>query len=362
MPNAKSSSPSGRRPGSGGPLPARLRFGSSSSKWASSWTTRRTALVGSDCPHPDPPPQAGEGVRGASSSRRGRKLEVPRPPDIIYGRNPVLEAFRAGRPVKRLLLAEGLREEPRLKELRELASDRRITIESADRRRLDDIAHSEAHQGVVAYVGPRKYWELEPMARGAPAEGPEAGGSARRAPRGGAANARQPAGPADPRHHQPDGRGDRRGRHRDLPQPVPGGYAVGRESVSRRRGAPALCACREPGAGDRDAEKSRLLDRGPKQRRAHALHRVRLPSPAGGRDRRRRRGAARATAQESRRARSLADARQGQLAQRRGRRLDPALRGRSPTRPVSRLLVGQSAQAQAAASTAIPTRSAAPRN
>src|SRR5437763_15695328 len=95
---------------------------------------------------------------------------MPRPPDIIYGRNPILEAFRAGRPVKRLLFAEGLREEPRLKELRQLAAGRRITIGAADRRKLGDIAHSEAHQGVVAYVGPRKYWEWEPMARGALAD------------------------------------------------------------------------------------------------------------------------------------------------------------------------------------------------
>ncbi|MDQ6885496.1 MAG: 23S rRNA (guanosine(2251)-2'-O)-methyltransferase RlmB [Candidatus Dormibacteraeota bacterium] len=95
---------------------------------------------------------------------------MPRPPDIIYGRNPVLEAFRAGRPVRRLLLAEGLRDEPRLKELRRLAAGRDLTIESADRHQLDDIAHSEAHQGVVAYVTRRKYWELEPMAREALAE------------------------------------------------------------------------------------------------------------------------------------------------------------------------------------------------
>lgn len=95
---------------------------------------------------------------------------MPRPPDIIYGRNPVLEAFRAGRPVKRLLLAEGLRDEPRLSELRKLAGDRQLAIEPTDRRKLDDIAHSEAHQGVVAYVGRRTYWELEPMVKAALAE------------------------------------------------------------------------------------------------------------------------------------------------------------------------------------------------
>ena len=98
---------------------------------------------------------------------------MPRPPDIIYGRNPILEAFRAGRPVKRLRFAEGIREEPRLKELRQLAASRKVTIEPTDRHRLDDIAHSEAHQGVVAYVGARKYWELEPMARAALADDPQ---------------------------------------------------------------------------------------------------------------------------------------------------------------------------------------------
>jgi 23S rRNA (guanosine2251-2'-O)-methyltransferase len=99
---------------------------------------------------------------------------MPRPPDIIYGRNPVLEAFKAGRQVRRLLLADNLREEPRLKELRRLAAGQALGIESADRHQLDDIAHSEAHQGVVAYVGRRKYWDLEEMAKVALTENPDA--------------------------------------------------------------------------------------------------------------------------------------------------------------------------------------------
>jgi 23S rRNA (guanosine2251-2'-O)-methyltransferase len=93
-----------------------------------------------------------------------------RPPDLIYGRNPVLEAFKAGREIKRLVLAEGLRDEPRLEQLQELAAEKRVPVERTDRRKLDDIAHSEAHQGVVAYVTRRRYWELEPMAKAALAE------------------------------------------------------------------------------------------------------------------------------------------------------------------------------------------------
>ncbi len=93
-----------------------------------------------------------------------------RAPDIIYGRNPVLEAFRAGRGVRRLLLAAGLREEPRLKLLRDLAARSSVDIEEVARQKLDDIAHTEAHQGVVAYVTRRRYWELEPLARASMAE------------------------------------------------------------------------------------------------------------------------------------------------------------------------------------------------
>ncbi len=88
----------------------------------------------------------------------------------MYGRNPVLEAFRAGRQVRRLVLAQGLRDEPRLQQLKDFATRRGLPIDTVSREKLDDIAHSEAHQGVVAYVERRRYWELEPLAAAALAE------------------------------------------------------------------------------------------------------------------------------------------------------------------------------------------------
>ena len=85
----------------------------------------------------------------------------------------MLEAFRAGREVRRLLIAAGLRDEPRLQELRQAASDRGVRVEEVERRRLNDIAHSEAHQGVVAYLTRRRYWELDELARVALNERPD---------------------------------------------------------------------------------------------------------------------------------------------------------------------------------------------
>ena len=91
----------------------------------------------------------------------------------MYGKNPVLEALRAGREVKRLVVLESAREEPRLSEILEAAHQRGIEIEEVGRQRLDDIAHSDSHQGVVAYVGKRRYLELaELLAEVAPEPAP----------------------------------------------------------------------------------------------------------------------------------------------------------------------------------------------
>ena len=81
--------------------------------------------------------------------------------DILYGRNPVREALRAGRPARKLVVAEGLAEEPRLREIMALAGAQGVRVEMSARGRLDDIAHSEHHQGVAGYFHGRPPLHLE---------------------------------------------------------------------------------------------------------------------------------------------------------------------------------------------------------
>jgi 23S rRNA (guanosine2251-2'-O)-methyltransferase len=79
--------------------------------------------------------------------------------DILYGRRPVREALRGGRrPVLRLWLdrrpddAAGP-----LAELERLARAAAVPLEAAPRARLDRLARSRHHQGVVAEVPPYPY-------------------------------------------------------------------------------------------------------------------------------------------------------------------------------------------------------------
>lgn len=78
-------------------------------------------------------------------------------PDLIYGRNAVLEAARAGR-VKRLLLATGLAADPRLDELRGLLPQ----FQEIPSPRLDVITGG-THQGVAAELKPRRAWSLREL-------------------------------------------------------------------------------------------------------------------------------------------------------------------------------------------------------
>lgn len=75
--------------------------------------------------------------------------------DVIYGRNPVLEALRARRAARKLVIADGIREDARIHEIRERALAAGIRVEVSPRRRLDDIAHTEHHQGVAGYFHTR---------------------------------------------------------------------------------------------------------------------------------------------------------------------------------------------------------------
>ncbi|HEX6548602.1 MAG TPA: 23S rRNA (guanosine(2251)-2'-O)-methyltransferase RlmB [Candidatus Dormibacteraeota bacterium] len=84
--------------------------------------------------------------------------------DLVYGRNPVLEAARAGR-VRRVLVAANLEPDPRLDEIRRLAGGR---VEEAAPAVLERAAPGAAHQGVVAELAPRHYPTLREVMAGSP--------------------------------------------------------------------------------------------------------------------------------------------------------------------------------------------------
>ncbi|MGI5837192.1 MAG: 23S rRNA (guanosine(2251)-2'-O)-methyltransferase RlmB [Chloroflexota bacterium] len=89
--------------------------------------------------------------------RRGTQAGIELPPnvEIIYGKNAVREALRAGKRVRRLFVAQGAAKDEAIQEMVRLARGRGLWHEDVTREQLD--AFGAEHQGVAAAVAPFPY-------------------------------------------------------------------------------------------------------------------------------------------------------------------------------------------------------------
>ena len=85
-------------------------------------------------------------------------------PEIIIGRNPVLEALRAGRTMARISLERSARSDEKLAEIVRLANANHVALDYVSREVLDAQTAHEVHQGVVALATPRPSPTLEDLA------------------------------------------------------------------------------------------------------------------------------------------------------------------------------------------------------
>ena len=85
---------------------------------------------------------------------------------IIEGRNAVIEALRAGGAIDKIYLQKGETD----KTLGHIASKARaagIVVVEADKRKLDGMSRTHAHQGVIALAAVREYVSVESMLQSA---------------------------------------------------------------------------------------------------------------------------------------------------------------------------------------------------
>lgn len=80
--------------------------------------------------------------------------------DQVEGRNSVIELLEAGRDVNKILVAKGEKHGSIYKILA-MAKERKIVIAEVEKNKLDQIAQTPNHQGVIAIVPPFNYCEVE---------------------------------------------------------------------------------------------------------------------------------------------------------------------------------------------------------
>ena len=80
--------------------------------------------------------------------------------NIIEGRNAVIEAFRSGKTVDKVLILEGCQDGP-INTIVRKAKKHNVLIKYVKKDRLDKASETGKHQGVIAYVAAYKYAEVE---------------------------------------------------------------------------------------------------------------------------------------------------------------------------------------------------------
>lgn len=78
----------------------------------------------------------------------------------IEGRNAVIEAFRAGKPIDKIFVLDGCQDGP-VSTIKREAKKKDVLIKYVTKDRLDQMSETGKHQGVIAYAAAYEYGELE---------------------------------------------------------------------------------------------------------------------------------------------------------------------------------------------------------
>ncbi|MCM6772830.1 23S rRNA (guanosine(2251)-2'-O)-methyltransferase RlmB [Nocardia sp. CDC159] len=92
-------------------------------------------------------------------------------PELVLGRNPVVECLRAGVPATALYVANGTENDERLTEAVQRAADTGISILEVPRTDLDRMSSNGLHQGMALQVPPYRYAHPDDLLASALASG-----------------------------------------------------------------------------------------------------------------------------------------------------------------------------------------------
>lgn len=96
-----------------------------------------------------------------------QEIVVDETNEMIAGKNPVLEALRAGREINKLWIADGVKKTG-IQELIDLAKERGVLVQFVPKQKVDKLADN--HQGIVASVAAYQYAEIEDLFNAAKAK------------------------------------------------------------------------------------------------------------------------------------------------------------------------------------------------
>lgn len=94
--------------------------------------------------------------RCVDMARENEKAEKYRSDELLIGRNPINEALASGRPIIKVMVAKGGLSGPAV-EIVAKARKAGVPVQEVDRKKLDLMTGSAAHQGIAALCAMKEY-------------------------------------------------------------------------------------------------------------------------------------------------------------------------------------------------------------
>jgi len=83
--------------------------------------------------------------------------------DVIEGRNPVIEALRAGRHISKILMENNIERHGTVEQILQLAKINNVQVEFIDKQSFARQSLTSVNQGVMAFAAAKKYVDLEDL-------------------------------------------------------------------------------------------------------------------------------------------------------------------------------------------------------
>lgn len=84
--------------------------------------------------------------------------------ETIEGKNSVLEALKAGREVNKIFIGENVTRDRVLNEIISIAKRNKTPVQNVGKSKINDLAETNNHQGIIAMVAAKEYVTLEEIA------------------------------------------------------------------------------------------------------------------------------------------------------------------------------------------------------
>lgn len=101
-----------------------------------------------------------QGVKQRAAAKDKYRAQSKAGNEIIFGRNPVVEAAAAGVPLQRLFVSAAVMKDERLSKVVQRAAASGAVLQECSTADLDRITAGGTHQGVAAEIAPYEYLEV----------------------------------------------------------------------------------------------------------------------------------------------------------------------------------------------------------